>query len=71
MPVMDCFEMMRWIRTDAELKQNTIVIASSASVFEVDQQQSLEAGGEDCLPKPIEASELLNKLPKHLNLGCC
>lgn len=68
MPVMDGFEMMRWIQMDEELKQNTVVIASSASVFEFDQQQSLEAGGDDFLPKPIQASELLNKLQKYLNL---
>ena len=68
MPVMDGFEMIRWIQSSDEIKQNTVVIASSASVFQFDQQQSLEAGAADFLPKPIQASELLNKLQKHLNL---
>ncbi len=68
MPIMDGFELMRWIRTDAELKQHTVVLASSASVFEFDKRQSLEAGGDEFLPKPIKANELLNKLQKHLNL---
>lgn len=68
MPVMDGFELMHWIETAEEIKQNTLVIASSASVFELDRQQSLDSGGDDFLPKPIQASELLNKLQKHLNL---
>ncbi|MGE5659874.1 MAG: ATP-binding protein [Actinomycetota bacterium] len=65
MPVLDGFEMMRRIRA-SEIYKDLVIIASSASVFESDQYQSLEAGGNDFLPKPIQANELLQKLQKYL-----
>jgi hypothetical protein len=44
------------------------IIVSSASVFESDRQQSLDAGGSDFLPKPVQTHELLHLLQKHLQL---
>jgi PAS domain S-box-containing protein len=67
MPVMDGFEMTRRLRK-LEAFQATPIIASSASVFEFDQQRSQEAGYDDFLPKPIEAEDLLNKLAHFLDL---
>ncbi|MEB3829592.1 ATP-binding protein [Phormidium sp. CCY1219] len=67
MPVMDGFEMMRRIRQIPELK-NTIAIASSASVFDKDKQQSLDAGCDDFLPKPVQGAELLEKLQQYLDV---
>ncbi|NER83373.1 MAG: response regulator [Leptolyngbya sp. SIO1D8] len=67
MPVMDGFEMTRRLR-EQEAFQTTPIIASSASVFEFDRQQSRQAGYDDFLPKPIEAEELLDKLAFYLNL---
>ena len=67
MPVLDGFEMIRRIRLTDELK-NVVIIVTSASVFEADKCQSLEAGCDDFMPKPIEAQILLEKLQKHLHI---
>jgi CheY-like chemotaxis protein len=67
MPVLDGFEMMQRLRQSAQLKDVAIIV-SSASVFDTDQQKSLEAGANDFLPKPVQADELLQKLKKHLGL---
>lgn len=67
MPVMDGFETIRKIRFSPEL-QNVVVIASSASVFENDQYQSLSAGADEFLPKPVQADILLEMLRIHLKL---
>lgn len=68
MPVMDGFEMTRQLRQLPEF-QTTTVIATSASVFESDQQKSRESGCNDFLPKPIQTEELFNKIEKFLNLS--
>jgi PAS domain S-box-containing protein len=67
MPGMDGFELTRQIRKLPEFQQLPI-IAASASVFEVHQQQSLKAGCNNFLSKPIRAEELLEKLKSHLGL---
>jgi signal transduction histidine kinase/DNA-binding NarL/FixJ family response regulator len=67
MPVLDGFEMMRRLRQSRELKDVAILV-SSASVFDSDQQKSLDAGANDFLPKPVQADELFEKLKKHLGL---
>ncbi|MGH1395852.1 MAG: AAA family ATPase [Trichormus sp.] len=64
---MDGFEATRRLKMLPELK-NTVVIAISASVFDVEQQQSQEVGCNDFLPKPIQINNLLEKLQFHLNL---
>ena len=61
MPVMDGFEMMQFLRRSPEC-QDSLMIASSASVFEVDRQKSREAGCNDFIPKPIQSAELLEKV---------
>ncbi len=67
MPVMDGFIFMNQLRSDPDL-QNLLVIVSSASVAQIDQQMSLEAGGDDFLAKPVEAEELFTLVAKHLQL---
>ncbi len=67
MPVMDGFEFLREIRAHPQL-QDAIVLVSSASVFEIDRQKSLDAGGNDFLPKPVQADVLLGLLQKYLQL---
>lgn len=52
----------------AEELQETIIIVSSASVFESDQRKFMQAGGADFLPKPVQANDLLYILQKHLHL---
>ncbi|MEB3831592.1 hybrid sensor histidine kinase/response regulator [Phormidium sp. CCY1219] len=68
MPVMDGFEFIRHIRESEELK-GMVIIVSSASVFDSDRHQSIEAGGDDFLAKPVQADELRGLLENHLNLS--
>ena len=67
MPVMDGFEMLKQLRRDENL-QHLKVLVSSASVAQLDQQMSIEAGGDYFLAKPIHVRELFNALEKHLDL---
>lgn len=67
MPVMDGFDLIRQIKQSAQLK-NVAIIASSASVFESDQNQSLDVGADAFLSKPVVAEILLEILHLHLNL---
>ncbi|HBE21021.1 MAG TPA: hybrid sensor histidine kinase/response regulator [Cyanobacteria bacterium UBA11149] len=67
MPVMDGFEMMRQMRHSPQLAQ-MLIIVSSASVYDIDQKNSLAAGGNDFLAKPVQAEELFQKLQQHLEL---
>ncbi|MEA5470255.1 hypothetical protein VB714_15360, partial [Spirulina sp. 06S082] len=47
---------------------HSLVIVSSASVFEEDRQESLTVGGDDFLAKPVEAHSLYQMLEKYLDL---
>jgi PAS domain S-box-containing protein len=67
MPVMDGLETARRLRQLPELK-NVVLIAMSASVFEATQQESILAGCDAFLPKPIEANHFLEQLRVHLGL---
>jgi PAS domain S-box-containing protein len=67
MPEVDGFELIKRLR-ESDLFKDLIIIVSSASVFEADQYRSLEAGGNDFLPKPVLAAELFQKLQTHLHL---
>ncbi|MBW4540621.1 MAG: AAA family ATPase [Myxacorys chilensis ATA2-1-KO14] len=67
MPTMDGFEATRQIRLSPDLQQ-TVIIATSASVFEMDQQQSQSVGCNGFLSKPIREAELLEQLSIHLKL---
>jgi hypothetical protein len=70
MPEIDGFQLTQQIRASAQLKSIPI-IASSASVFEFDRQQSRSAGCDEFLPKPIQAQELLDYLQRYLDLVWC
>ncbi|MBD1937107.1 response regulator [Microcoleus sp. FACHB-68] len=65
MPGMDGLELTQQIRRVPQLK-DAVIIVSSASVFKTDQHQSLEAGANDFLAKPVQAKDLLEKLQRHL-----
>jgi predicted ATPase/signal transduction histidine kinase/CheY-like chemotaxis protein/tRNA A-37 threonylcarbamoyl transferase component Bud32 len=67
MPVMDGFEAVRQIRKLPELK-DAIAIGTSASVYEAEKQESLAAGCNAFLCKPIRVEELLDCLQVHLGL---
>jgi signal transduction histidine kinase/DNA-binding response OmpR family regulator len=66
MPMMDGFELIRQLREAPDFP-NLKIIVSSASVFDTDKQKSLDAGGDDFLPKPVQAPILLEML--HIHLG--
>jgi signal transduction histidine kinase/ActR/RegA family two-component response regulator len=67
MPRMNGWEFMTELRQTDALK-DTPIIVSSASVFELDRQKSIAAGGNDFLPKPLRAEELYAMVADHLNL---
>ena len=67
MPIMDGFELLKQLRNSQELKHLKVLV-SSASVAQIDQQMSIEAGGDDFLTKPVDAEELLMLVAKHLQL---
>ncbi len=67
MPVMDGFAMLRQIRENEQLRSLKVIV-SSASVAQLDQQMSLDAGGDDFLTKPLQVNDLFRLLEKHLEL---
>ncbi|KAM3111642.1 ATP-binding protein [Phormidesmis sp. 146-33] len=67
MPVMTGFEMAQQVRSLPNF-QTVPIIASSASVFNFDRQQSQDSGCNDFLPKPVQSEELFEQLQRHLYL---
>ncbi len=67
MPVINGFEATRQLRQSTTLDK-VIIIATSASVFDYNQQESLAAGCDDFIPKPVRAENLLELLRIHLGL---
>lgn len=67
MPVMDGFEFLNKIRHTEEFKDCKVLV-SSASVTRADRQLAIQQGGNDFLAKPVDTTELLQLLAKHLNL---
>ncbi|MER3493540.1 MAG: hybrid sensor histidine kinase/response regulator [Mastigocladus sp. ERB_26_2] len=68
MPVMDGREMLSQLRK-SETMQNTIVILSSASIFDNERHKSLAAGANDFLVKPVKVKELYRMISKYLQLN--
>ncbi|MDY6902175.1 MAG: response regulator, partial [Cyanobacteriota bacterium] len=67
MPVMDGLQMVKHLLNDSTTKHITVIV-SSASVSDMDRMRSLDAGGDDFLPKPINVEDLFSLLEKHLQL---
>ncbi|MEG4286938.1 PAS domain S-box protein [Microcoleus sp. A006_D1] len=67
MPVMDGWEATRRLRQLPKLK-DAVILALSASVYETTRQESLLAGCDSFLTKPIQTNELLEVLRLHLGL---
>jgi len=67
MPVMDGFEAIKNIRKMPGGKEVKI-FAVTASVFEEDKQNILEAGADEFIKKPFREEEILYKISEHLNL---
>ncbi|MEM9487803.1 MAG: ATP-binding protein [Myxococcota bacterium] len=67
MPIMGGQETARHLREQRSLSR-MVVIAVSASAFEEDRTDSIKAGCDDFLAKPIRRGSLLKKLREHLDL---
>jgi len=67
MPDMDGVTLIRQVRQMPEYAEMTIIV-SSASVYQEDQQYSLEAGAQAFLPKPVELAQLFQQLEQWLHL---
>ena len=67
MPALDGFEVVRRLRRSPDTAR-TPVIAVSASVFDYHQAESLAAGCNAFIPKPVRADRLLELLRHHLQL---
>lgn len=67
MPQMTGLEMTRYLRQSPDFVQ-TPIIASSASLSQVEMQEALDAGCNSFFPKPIEFTGLLSELQRHLEL---
>jgi signal transduction histidine kinase/DNA-binding NarL/FixJ family response regulator len=67
MPILNGFELIDRLRQSGTFKEIPI-IASSASVFAVDQHKSIDVGANAFLPKPIEAEILLEILRRFLHI---
>jgi CheY-like chemotaxis protein len=67
MPGMDGFEAVKKLRELPNLDR-VVVIAMSASAFDNDQENSLAAGCDGFISKPVQVEKLLGQLRHHLGL---
>ncbi len=67
MPVMDGLEATRRIRHQSEF-QHTSIVMVSASVFEINRQEGLEAGGNEFLAKPLDSKYVFTLMERLLGL---
>ncbi|MDY6992555.1 MAG: ATP-binding protein, partial [Pseudomonadota bacterium] len=67
MPIDNDLEMVNLLRQQPQL-QSVVIFATSANVFEHDQQKSLAAGCDNFIANPIQIEALLDKLSHHLHL---
>jgi two-component system sensor histidine kinase/response regulator len=67
MPRVDGYEATRRIRA-GETNPHVIVIATTASAFDQDRREILEAGVDDFIAKPILIDDLLEKIGQHLGI---
>ena len=67
MPGMDGDEVCRIIRNDDSLKSVSIIMTIISSKKE-DIEKCMNAGANDCITKPINTTELLEKIANHLGI---
>ncbi len=68
MPVMDGLEATRRIKADSR-KEDTVVIALTASAMDEDRRTVMQSGADDFLAKPCREDELLEKMRAHLRIA--
>ncbi|MFN6513774.1 MAG: ATP-binding protein [Nostoc sp. CreGUA01] len=67
MPILNGFDLINRLRKSKQF-QEIAIIASSASVFAIDQHKSIDVGADAFLPKPVEAETLLEMLRQFLQI---
>ena len=67
MPVMDGNAAMRQIRSQLA-NDIPVLLAVSASAFEVNKQESIDSGADDFLAKPFREEHLMQKIQEHLEI---
>ncbi len=67
MPILNGFDLINRLRQSKQF-QEIAIIASSASVFAIDQHKSIDVGADAFLPKPVEAETLLEMLRQFLQI---
>ncbi len=67
MPVMDGATATQQIKSSPE-GQSTVIIALTASAFEEQRQEILQAGCDDFVRKPFRETEILEKIATHLGV---
>lgn len=68
MPVKTGFEAVKEIRNLPHKIKDVVIIAISASVFEMDREQSRVLGCDSFLPKPVNQDQLMATLQKYLGI---
>lgn len=68
MPIMDGLEATRRIRA-LEGGQDTIIAATTASVFDEQREEMLRAGMDDFVRKPFRPEDIFNCMAKHLGVS--
>jgi CheY-like chemotaxis protein len=67
MPIMDGYEATRYIKNQARDRQ-PIIIALTASAFEEERKEILQAGCDDLVCKPYPQQLIFDKLTEHLGI---
>jgi CheY-like chemotaxis protein len=65
MPVMDGYEVCQNIRADNSIKDIPVIFATGDAEEEV-IQRVYDAGGNDCLQKPVDPEILLKKIEEYI-----
>lgn len=63
MPIVDGFEVLRWVRADVSLKRLLVVVLTSSNV-QTDVDRAYELGANSYLIKPVEFSEMVNMIAR-------
>ncbi len=74
MPIMDGYDAVRAIRTQAAAltpAPSVKIIAVTAAVLDQESEKAIAAGCDDFLSKPVQLSQLLEKVGHHLDLKYC
>jgi CheY-like chemotaxis protein len=63
MPMVDGFEVLRWVRANPELKRLLVVVLTSSDL-QSDVDRAYDLGANSYLLKPVEFSEMVNMIAR-------